>query len=124
MMRTASAVLCLALMGTPALAADGPHCMSLEKAQKTLGKDTAVVALSPAQFHFLQGMYVALPTTPDGLPPGDGALLLTKDKADEGVILWTRGVLACEPTPIRQTGKLMRMLADVKAGATGEGDGI
>ena len=57
------------------------------------GKDTAIAPLTPAQFHFLQGVYVLSPTTPDGLPPGDGALLLTRDHGDEGLILWTLGPL-------------------------------
>ncbi len=98
--------------------------MSLEKAQKAAGKDTTITALTPAQFHFLQGMYVAMPTTPEGLPPGDGALILTRDKGGEGLILWTRGPLACEPMPIGHAAKLMKILADVKAGATSDGDGL
>ena len=86
--------------------------------------DTTITALTSAQFHFLQGMYVALPSTPEGLPPGDGALILTRDKNEEGLILWTRGVLACDPMPIGHAAKLMKILADVKARSTDEGDGL
>jgi hypothetical protein len=113
----------LSLLAASAHAGDGPRCISLAKAQKAAGKDTTITALSPAQFHFLQGMYVALPTTPEGLPPGDGALILTRDKGEQGLILWTRGVLACDPTPIGHPEKLMKILADVKAGAA-SGDGL
>jgi len=114
----------LTLLASRAFAGDGPRCVSLEKAQKAAGKDTTITALTPAQFHFLQGMYVAMPTTPEGLPPGDGALILTRDKGGEGLILWTRGPLACKPMPIGHAAKLMKILADVKAGATSDGDGL
>ncbi len=88
--------------------AERPACTSLEKAQRAAGKETSITALTPAQFHFLQGMYVAMPTTPEGLPPGDGALILTRDKSDEGIIIWTRGILACEPLPVGQMDKLLK----------------
>lgn len=114
-----------ALAAIPALAEESrPRCMSLAKAQKAAGKQTTITALNAAQFHFLQGMYVALPTTPEGLPPGDGALILTRDKGEEGLILWTRGPLACDPLPIAHAAKLMKILADVKAGAASDGDGL
>lgn len=119
--------LLLALLLAPATgvcAAERPHCMNLEKAQKAAGKDTAIVALSPAQFHFLQGLYVAMPSTPEGLPPGDGAVLLTRDRGEEGVILWTRGALACDPLPIGHAANLMKLLAGVKAGSAGDGDAL
>ncbi len=64
-------------------------------------------------------VYVLSPTTPDGLPPGDGALLLTRDHGDEGLILWTLGPLVCEPMPAPK--KLMDYLAQVKSGADGDG---
>jgi hypothetical protein len=105
-----------------ARAADRPHCVSLAKAQKAAGKETTITALTSAQFHFLQGMYVALPTTPDGLPPGDGALLLTRDKGEAGLILWTRGTLACDPLPVDDTKKFLKVLANVKLrGSDGKG---
>jgi hypothetical protein len=124
-MRTFSLALIASLfIASGVSAADGPHCMSLQKAQKAAGKDTTITALTSAQFHFLQGMYVALPSTPEGLPPGDGALILTRDKGEQGLILWTRGVLACDPLPIGHAAKLMKILADVKAGSTGEDNGL
>jgi hypothetical protein len=104
--------------------AERPACTSLEKAQKAAGKKTTITALSPSQFHFLQGMYVAMPTTPEGLPPGDGAVILTRDDSDEGIIVWTRGILACEPLPVGHVVKLMKILAEVKAGAVADGDDL
>ena len=49
---------------------------------------------------------------------GDGALLLTHDHGDEGLILWTLGPLVCEPMPVPK--KLMDYLAQVKTGAVGD----
>jgi peptidoglycan hydrolase-like protein with peptidoglycan-binding domain len=63
---------------------------------------THFTTLTPGQFHFVEGIYVGSPTTPDGLPPGDGALLATHDGAQNGIIFWTRGPLACRPLPISE----------------------
>jgi hypothetical protein len=117
-MLKAAALLSFACLASSAVAAESSHCANLEKAQKAAGKGTAIAALTPAQFHFLQGVYVLNPTTPDGLPPGDGALLLTRDHGDEGLILWTLGPLVCEPMPAPK--KLMDYLAQVKSGADGD----
>ena len=95
----AAALLSFASLASSAVAEGSAHCASLEKAQNSAGKDTAIAPLTPAQFHFLQGVYVLNPTMPDGLPPGDGALLLTRDHSDDGLILWTLGPLVCEPIP-------------------------
>jgi hypothetical protein len=114
----AAALLSFACLASSAVAAESPHCASLEKAQEAVGKGTAIGPLTPAQFHFLQGVYVLSPTTPDGLPPGDGALLLTRDHGDEGLILWTLGPLVCDPMPAPK--KLMDYLARVKTGADGD----
>lgn len=111
------------VVAVPALAEENaPHCAALEKVQQSAGKDTTVSALTDAQFHFLQGVYVALPFTPAGLPPGDGALLLTKDKGGDGLIIWTRGQLACDPLPAPE--KIQKLLAEIKAGQTDDGLGL
>jgi hypothetical protein len=123
MLKCAFAIASLVIAsGSGVYASDALRCTSIEKAQKAAGRDTTITALNGAQFHFLQGMYVASPTTPDGLPPGDGALILTRDRGEDALILWTRGVLACAPTPIGHAAKLLKMLAAVKAGATSEGE--
>jgi len=94
-----AALLSCACLASSAVAEESPRCASLEKAQNAAGKDTAIAPLTAAQFHFLQGVYVLNPTMPDGLPPGDGALLLTRDHSDDGLILWTLGPLVSEPMP-------------------------
>ena len=77
--------------------------------------------LTPGQFHFVEGLYVESPTTPEGLPPGDGALLATHDSGKNGIIVWTRGPLACAPIPINE--KLVKLIAIIKTGALdGGGD--
>jgi hypothetical protein len=90
-------------------------CRPLAKLRADFDADTHFTALTSGQFHFVQGIYVGSPNTPDGLPPGDGALLVTHDRAKNGLILWTRGPLACRPTAISE--KLIKLIADVKTGA-------
>jgi hypothetical protein len=75
-------------------------CKPLAKLWADFDAKTHFTTLTPGQFHFVEGIYVGSPTTPDGLPPGDGALLATHDGAQNGIILWTRGPLACRPLPI------------------------
>ena len=55
----------------------------------------------PSQYHFMQGFWVGFPATPKGLPPGDGALVLTKKGSDDGVIFMTKakGKIACALMP-------------------------
>jgi hypothetical protein len=124
----------LALGGEAALAADraqavpAPHCETID-AMKASVKDAKFTTLSPGQFHFMAGVYVASPITPpEGMPPGDGALLVEiKDKA---ALVWTRGKQACitqividlehrlaayVPLPI--DAKLLSILRSIKTGA-------
>ena len=106
------------------LAADktpSPPCKPLAKLWADFDDKTHLTALTPGQFHFVQGVYVGSPTTPDGLPPGDGAMLATHDGAANGIIIWTRGPLACGPIQISE--KLVNIIAAIKTGALdGEGD--
>ena len=121
----ATCLLGLTALAAPARAQDHhPRCTTLAKVQKAAGKGTSVLPMNRAQFHFLQGLYVALPTTPDGLPPGDGALIIKSDDDDSGVIVWTRGPLACDPIALPKAGKLLAYLAEVKAGAGDDGDDL
>src|SRR5262249_40916346 len=90
-------------------------CRPLIKLRAAFDANTHFTALTPGQFHFVEGIYVGSPSTPDGLPPGDGALLATHDGAKSGIILWTRGPLACGPIAIGE--KLIKLIADIKTGA-------
>jgi hypothetical protein len=105
-------------IGGTALAADktpSPPCKPLGKLWADFDAKTHFTALTPGQFHFVEGLYVGSPTTPEGLPPGDGALLATHDDAKNGIIIWTRGPLACAPIPINE--KLVKLIVNVKTGA-------
>jgi hypothetical protein len=100
-----------------ALAADkapSPPCKPLARLWLDFDAKTHFTALTPGQFHFVEGVYVGSPTTPDGLPPGDGAMLATHDGAANGVIIWTRGSLACGPIQISE--KLIKLIAAIKTG--------
>ena len=104
-------------IGGAALAANRmprPPCKPLAKLSVEFDNKTHFTTLTPGQFHFVEGIYVGSPTTPDGLPPGDGALLATHDGAKNGIIIWTRGPLACAPIPINE--KLMNLIAGIKTG--------
>lgn len=97
------------------------QCNALAKLKAEFDAKTHVVQLTAGQFHFVEGVYVGSPNTPDGLPPGDSALLVSHDGDKDGVIVWTRGALACAPTPVNE--RLIKLLDSIKTGALdGEGD--
>jgi hypothetical protein len=103
------------IMGTALAGIKTPGCRPLAKLRTDFDATTHFIALTAGQFHFVEGIYVGSPSTPDGLPPGDGALLATHDGAKNGVILWTRGPLACGPIAISE--KLIKLIADIKTGS-------
>jgi hypothetical protein len=122
------------LGGNAALAAEraqaipGPHCETIDAIEAST-KEAKFTTLSPGQFHFMAGVYVASPITPPGgMPPGDGALLIEiKNKA---ALVWTRGKQACITqivvdaehhvavyVPLPVDPKLLAMLRSIKTGA-------
>lgn len=76
-----------------------PTCAPLEKVEKQLHLKGVTRPLTEAEYHFLQGSYATAP--PVGLPPGDGAVLFRPDH-DIGysIVIWTKGILACLPSPV------------------------
>jgi hypothetical protein len=105
-----------------ALAADktpSPPCKTLAKVWAEFDAKTRFTALTPGQFHFVEGLYVGSPATPEGLPPGDGALLATHDGAKNGIVIWTHGPLACAPILINE--KLIKLISSIKTGAVDAG---
>ncbi len=101
-----------------ALAADKTPspCKPLAKLWGDFDAESHFTTLTPGQFHFVEGIYVGSPTTPGGLPPGDGALPATlHDGAQNGIILWTVGPLVCRRLPISE--KLIKLITDIKTGA-------
>jgi hypothetical protein len=108
----------LASGGTAHIAdAQGAHvqCKALAKLKAEFDAKTRVVQLTTGQFHFIEGVYVGSPSTPDGLPPGDGAILVSHDGDKDGIIVWTRGQLACAPIPVNE--RLIKLIASIKTGA-------
>lgn len=93
-----------------------PHtpCKALARLKSEFDAHTHWTVLSPGQFHFVEGLYVGSPSTPEGLPPGDGALLARHDGEKDGVIVWTRGPLACMPLPIPE--QLIKIISSIKTG--------
>ncbi len=114
----------LALGGTAQAAEEQvahARCKALAKLEAEFDAKTHVVQLTPGQFHFVEGVYVGSPNTPDGLPPGDGALLVSHEGNRDGIIVWTRGALACGPISIND--RLIKLIAGIKTGdLDGEGD--
>jgi hypothetical protein len=112
-----SVVISLSCGGATLAADNSPKvpCKALAKLRADFDARTHFVPLTPGQFHFAEGLYVGSPTTPDGLPPGDGALLVSRDGEKNGVIVWTRGSLACAPIPVDE--RLIKLIAGIKTGA-------
>lgn len=113
---TAIAIGCppaLASTPTPPPHAPAPVCELLSKMKSDLDAKTHFATLTPGQYHFAQGLYAGSPSTPEGLPPGDGALLATDGKGG-AMILWTNGKNVC--APIRVNGKFVEMLRGIGTG--------
>ena len=85
----------------PAAEGQGAHaqCKALAKLKAAFDAKTHVVQLTAGQFHFVEGVYVGSPSAPDGLPPGDGALLLSHEGDKDGIIVWNswRARLCADP---------------------------
>lgn len=103
MLRTAALVVCLALaQGDSARAAErhaapsspGVVCQPLEKFKAAFPAQTKYKAATIGQFHVLEGVYIGSPKTPEGLPPGDGALIVRPPvehgQPDLSLIVWTQ----------------------------------
>jgi hypothetical protein len=113
-------LLAATILATPAMAQEPqlqPHapkidCMALAKfkADNAKAGNSTITVMTPGQFHFLAGAYTILP--PMGLPPGDGAIIVSEK--DHSWIVWTRGKLACNPTPIDP--KFLVLMAKFKVG--------
>ena len=103
MVRGALIAFALALGVSPAWATgsapNGPVCQPLAKIKAGFDSSYVFAPLTPGQYHLIQGFYLGSPVTPQGFPPGDGALLITHGGDKGGAILWTRGKDACI-TPI------------------------
>jgi len=89
----------VALAVSPAYA-DDQQCAPLAKIKALGDAHIHVTPLTPGQFNFMRGFYLARPPTLQGALPGSGALLIERDGNEGGLILWTKGALACRPAPV------------------------
>ena len=105
----------VALVVSSAFAANGPHCAPFETIKKDFDSKTHFTALTPGQLNFARGGYVATPPINGKMPAGDSAMLATHDGDEGGVILWMRGRLVCEPTPV--PGSFIRAMNGIRTGA-------
>ena len=120
-MRAAVILLASLTFGGPALAAHEhserapePKCRAIAEFKKDFGPHIRFTTLTPGQFHFVEGVYVGSPTTPPGLPPGDGAMLATEKGAQKALLIWTRGDKGCDPLPIDI--RLAELIPGIKTG--------
>ena len=97
MLRTAF-VLGLSLLAVPALADE--KCTSMAQLKKQIGDGVTVTSLSPGQMNWLRGFWMGRPPTLQGAYPGTGAILLQHAGDKGGMLVWTKGSLACAPAPV------------------------
>jgi hypothetical protein len=97
-----------------ALAADNfsARCIdvSVPKAAIIAHKGTWI-ELTPEQWQFMRGVYVASPETPPGLPYGDKAALAQVDGNTGGLVFFIDGDKACTPVPVPH--EVLDILRDV-----------
>ena len=98
----------------------GPACIKISEV-KNFTHGSTLHTMTLEQFHFAQGVYVGDPYTPEGLPPGDGAILATSPDSDNAIIIWTTKAsqLACNPITVPQ--KFVDLLGKIN---TGPGDSL
>ena len=84
------------------------------QAQKGTGPRRRHVGVDAGQFNFLRGFYMGVPPTLEGKIPRTGAFLFVHQGDKGGVIVWTLGSLACQPTTVPPA-----FVAAMKASATG-----
>lgn len=115
-MRTAAAVLCLSLIGGPALAGERDQCaLPLSKFKPDAKGHARLSTLNAAQVHFAEGLFVATPPVTGAMPPGDGAVLIVSKDRKGGLLIWTKGTNACTPFPLPD--EIVRTLGELNSAA-------
>src|SRR5271154_2525777 len=72
------------------------------------------IGLTPGQWQFLRGIYAMNPSTPAGLPYGDGAALAQVEGNADGLVFFIDGDRACSPMVIPH--ELVDVLHDIANG--------
>jgi hypothetical protein len=80
----------LSIMALPVSATEAPtaKCEPISKMEAD-AKGAKFTKLNAGQYHVMMGIYLGSPITPEGLPPGDGALLVQSKAAS--LVFWTKG---------------------------------
>ena len=101
-----------ALLPTPAFA---DACMDLSDAKKQAeARHARWIDLTPDQWQFMRGIFLANPRTPDRLPYGTGAAMAEASDESAGAIFFIDGDRACDAMVL--TKARMPTLADVGSG--------
>jgi hypothetical protein len=95
-MRTALAVVLSLAAGSSAFAAERapapqaatPKCFPIEKLKADV-KGATFTQLGVGQYHVAVGIYIGAPMTLEGVPPGDGAMLV--QSKGHAFLIWTKG---------------------------------
>lgn len=73
----------------------GGNCLVLSKLKADAS--VKVSTLTPGQWNWLRGFFAGSPPALQGALPGTGAIILQRPGDKGGMLMWTRGVLACAP---------------------------
>jgi hypothetical protein len=91
------------------------QCVKVQLPKREIEKNGGQwIELTMNQLQFLRGIYVLNPTTPQGLPYGDRAVLARFNAGSGGLIFFIDGEQAC--TPMLIPNELIDMLNTIRAG--------
>ena len=89
-------------------------CTTLAAVQKK-HPQSAIVPLTPGQFHFLQGVYVMTPPLDGKLPPASGAALMESPDG-KFTLFYKKGGLLCGGEPFPEA--LVKAMGHINTEAT------
>jgi len=92
-----------------------PVCFPIEVIKKKI-EGTTFTKATPGQYNFLRGFYVGFPRTPEGLPIGDGAIIVKHGTDPGAIIIWTiSDKMGCDPISLPDN-KLLDLMKNLKSG--------
>ena len=83
-------------------------------------KGFSVHSLTLPQYLLAEGIWLLNPLTPRGFPPGDSAVLMIPDGADDGAVVFLDGEKACQPF----MSAPKEMIEDIMRAGLPKGDGL
>src|SRR6185437_2894824 len=104
------------------LSPSSPTCVPLETIKKG---NVEAIELTPRQFEFFRGLYIAIPPTSRQLPPGDRAFEFRAGGKVMLGLVTGKGKMAETCARLPAPDFIIEMLAEVATGVTaGFGDGL